>query len=75
MGTILLLLEIYSWCLIIYALISWVDPRRQNPVSQFLAVICEPVLTPIRRALPSMGGLDLSVLVAIVVIQVLVQVL
>jgi YggT family protein len=45
------------------------------PVAQFLYRITEPVLAPVRRALPSMGGIDLSPLVVILGIQILMGIL
>ena len=44
-------------------LMSWIDPRSSKPVSQFLYRITEPVLAPLRNALPKTGQLDLSPLV------------
>ena len=53
--------EIYSWLLIGRVIISWVNPDPYNPIVQFLIRITEPVLEPIRNAIPSFGGIDLSV--------------
>ena len=59
--------------LIVYAVLSWVQTR--SPISDVIARLCEPVLRPIRRVLPLLGGIDLSPLVALVVLQVLMIVL
>lgn len=67
------LLTIYMWIIIIRALISWVNPDPYNPIVRFLYQATEPVLYPIRRRLPFMGGIDLSpivVLLAILFLQV-----
>jgi len=67
------LLQIYMWVIIIRALISWVNPDPYNPIVRFLYQVTEPVLYPIRRRLPFMGGIDLSpiiVLLAILFLQV-----
>jgi YggT family protein len=67
------LLQIYMWVIIIRALISWVNPDPYNPIVRFLYQVTEPVLYPIRRRLPFMGGMDLSpiiVLLAILFLQV-----
>ena len=67
------LLQIYMWVIIIRALISWVNPDPYNPIIRFLYQVTEPVLYPIRRRLPFMGGMDLSpiiVLLAILFLQV-----
>lgn len=62
------LLNIYLWIIIIRALISWVNPDPYNPIVRFLYQATEPVLYPIRRRLPFMGGIDLSPLVVILAI-------
>ena len=52
--------------------ISWVNPDPYNPIVRFLYEITEPLLGRIRRFLPiSMGGLDLSPIILIVVIMFL----
>ena len=65
------LLDVYSWVIIAAALMSWVSPDPRNPVVMFLRQVTEPVLWPIRRLLPpwKTGGLDLSPLIVLLVIQ------
>ena len=62
------LLQIYMWVIIIRALISWVNPDPYNPIVRFLYQVTEPVLYPIRRRLPFMGGIDLSPIIVLLVI-------
>jgi YggT family protein len=51
----------YGWILLGRVLISWVNADPYNPIVRFLYVATEPVLAPVRRALPVYaGGLDLS---------------
>ncbi len=64
-------LTIYLWIVIIRAFISWVSPDPYNPVVQFLHKATDPVLNPISRALPPMGGMDLSPIVLILIIYFL----
>ena len=52
-------------------LISWIDPQGNMRITQILGEITEPILAPIRKVLPTMGMLDLSPLVAMLLIQVL----
>jgi YggT family protein len=61
--------------IIIRAIMSWVMPMDNSGLSRVLNDITEPVLAPIRRILPPLGGLDLSPLVAIILIQVISSVL
>ncbi len=71
------LLQVYSYVLLARALISWIpnlDPY--NPIVQFLYQITEPVLEPIRKLVPPLGGMiDISMLIAFFGIMVLQQIL
>ncbi|MBK5102107.1 MAG: YggT family protein [Desulfobacteraceae bacterium] len=65
-------LTLYMWIIIGRAVISWVNPDPYNAIVRFLTSVTEPVLYPIRRRLPSMGGIDFSpilVILAIIFIQ------
>jgi YggT family protein len=59
--------------IVLRAILSWfpIDPR--NPVAAFLHDITEPILAPIRQMMPRLGMLDLSPLVAIILIQLVAQ--
>lgn len=54
--------------LLAYAVLSWVQPHA--PVQATLERLCGPLLRPVRRRVPMVGGVDLSVLVLIIVLQV-----
>jgi YggT family protein len=55
----------------LYAIFSFFVPRGgDNPIMRVLGSIAEPMLGPLRRVLPSMGMLDLSPMVAIILLQV-----
>ena len=63
------ILTIYYWLILIRALISWVNPDPWNPIVQFLERATEPVLAPIRRAIPAFNfGIDLSPWIAFMVL-------
>jgi len=72
-----MLLNIYSYVLLARALMSWIpnlDPY--NPIVQFLYQITEPVLEPIRKLIPPLGGMiDISIIVAFFGIMILQYVL
>jgi YggT family protein len=68
-------LLIYLFVILIYVLMSWISPGAYNPATSLLASIAEPVLKPLRRFIPSIGGLDLSPLFALIGIQALTMVL
>ena len=61
-------LEFYKWVIIVNSLISWVNPDPYNPIVQFLQKVTEPVLYPIRRAIGYGIGIDLSPIIALLLI-------
>ena len=61
-------INIYMYIIIARAIISWVNPDPNNPIVRFLYQATEPVLSRVRRMLPTMGGLDLSPLIVLIVI-------
>ena len=65
--------NIYTLLLLVYAVISWVPDLRRGRWVYYLASVIEPVLVPIRRIIPPLGGLDLAFLVLLLVLQLLVQ--
>lgn len=64
-----LTLWFYLVAILIYAVLSWIGPRHESPIGSMLAEVVEPVLAPLRRILPPIGGLDLSPLVALLILQ------
>ncbi len=61
-------LSLYMWLIIGRAVISWVNPDPYNPIVRFLVSATEPVLSPIRRRLPMLGGIDFSPVIVILII-------
>jgi YggT family protein len=60
------------WLLVLgRVLLSWFDPAGRSPVGAFVISATEPILAPIRRALPRTGMLDLSPLIVLIVLSVL----
>jgi YggT family protein len=64
-----LLCEVYTLIIILRIIISWISPERSNVIWRILYQVTEPILSPLRRILPPMGVIDLSPLVAVVVLQ------
>jgi YggT family protein len=62
------LLNLYVFIMLAYALVSWV-PSLRGRWTDYVAMLVEPVLTPVRRIIPPLGGLDISFLVVILAIQ------
>lgn len=67
---ILLRVLLQGWMILLlgYAILSWVQP--QSPVLGTLDRLCAPVLRPVRRLVPLIGGVDLSVLVLLILLQI-----
>ncbi len=61
-------LGFFIFVVIARAVISWVNPDPYNPIVRFLIACTDPLSRPIRRYLPSMGGIDLSPFVLILVL-------
>jgi YggT family protein len=70
-----LLFNILQFAIIIRALLSWFNPREDNPLVRFLFDITEPILAPLRRIVPRLGMVDITPLVAILLMSVIQQVL
>jgi len=69
-----MLLSIYLYGIILYALLSMIAPGGYSPLQSVLASLCEPVLRPFRRIIPPISGLDLSPLWATLIILALLNV-
>ena len=68
-GVLGLFLKVFWFALIGSVILSWVAPGSYNPGAQLLNQICEPLLRPIRKVLPNLGGLDLSPIFAFLAIN------
>ncbi|MAF26775.1 MAG: YggT family protein [Gemmatimonadota bacterium] len=72
-GLLDILATLYVYVLIGNVICSWVGADPFNPVVRAIQSLSEPVLMRIRRYVPPLGGLDFSVLVAILLVQVVVK--
>ena len=70
-GVTALFLKIFFFALIVSVILSWVAPGSHNPGAELVNQICEPVLAPFRRLLPNLGGLDISPILAFLVLKLL----
>ncbi|WML49332.1 YggT family protein [Neobacillus sp. PS3-34] len=62
-------LYFYSWILIIYILMSWFPNAQNSAVGRFMERICEPYLEPFRKIIPPLGMIDISPIVAFMVLN------
>ncbi|MCK5003316.1 MAG: YggT family protein [Gammaproteobacteria bacterium] len=58
--------DIFIFAIFVQAILSWVNPDPYNPVSALLNSLTRPILQPIKKRLPLIGGLDLSTIVALI---------
>lgn len=58
--------DIFIVALFVQAILSWISPDPRHPVNSLLYHMTLPVLRPIRRHVPAMGGIDLSTLIALI---------
>jgi YggT family protein len=72
---LLLILNVYEIILLARVLMSWFRPDPYNPIVRFLYNATEPILAPIREALPATGGIDFSPLVAFLLLFALQRVI
>lgn len=60
---------VFFWAILIRVILSWVNPGLRHPASDIVHSLTEPVLEPARRALPAMGGFDLSPILVLIGLQ------
>jgi YggT family protein len=73
LGIIKLTLYILLYAVILQALMSWINPH--TPIAPVLDSLTRPLLRPLRRRMPLMGGVDLSPLVVFIFIELLLMLL
>lgn len=66
-----LALNVFLVSILIQVVLSWVNPGAYNPATKLLYSLNEPLLTPARRLIPPISGLDLSPIVVLIAIQLI----
>ena len=69
-----LIINIFLFAILIQVIMSWVNPGGYNPAIGLIHALTGPLLAPVRRRMPDMGGLDLSpmiVMIGLVVLEML----
>jgi YggT family protein len=67
-GTVL---NFYIFVLFLYVILSWIAPGTASPGAALIDTLSEPLLRPVRRVIPPLGGFDLSALFVIIALQAL----
>lgn len=60
--------QLIFWVMIIRAILSWIS-QGYNPIEALLHQLTEPLLAPVRKFIPPIGGLDLSMIVFLIALQ------
>jgi YggT family protein len=68
-----LVLKIYLFALLAYALMSFIAPGTHAPGTRLVSQLCEPVLRPVRKLIPPIGQIDFSVLWLSIIISALLM--
>lgn len=69
--TISLFFTFYIFVIFIQIILSWVAPQQYNPMTLLLHQISEPIIAPVRRFVPPMGGFDFSPLIVLLILNAL----
>ncbi|MDA0301200.1 MAG: YggT family protein [Chloroflexi bacterium] len=67
------LIEFLGFAIIIRSLLSWFPIDREGPVVQMLVSITDPVLEPLRKVIPPLGMLDLTPLIATILLFIVAR--
>ncbi len=65
------ILNFYIFVLFLYVILSWIAPGTASPGAALIDTLSEPLLRPVRRVIPPLGGFDLSALFVIIGLQAL----
>ncbi|GHU07318.1 YggT family protein [Betaproteobacteria bacterium] len=66
-----LTLYLFVVLLVAQAILSWFNPNPYTPLNQFIVPMTDPVLRPLRRIIPTISGIDLTPLLAILLVQII----
>ncbi len=70
-----LLFTLLTFAIIARAIVSWLPIDRYHPLIQFLDSITEPILAPLRRYVPMVGMMDITPIVALILLQIIQTIL
>jgi YggT family protein len=70
-GVLAALIQLLALAIFFRAILSWVVRDPYNPIVQALDAITEPILQPLRQIIPRMGMIDITPLVAIILLSVI----
>jgi YggT family protein len=68
---LLLVINFYSLIVFVAVVLSWLRLSPENPMVRVIAAMTEPVLAPMRKILPDLGGFDFSPMILLLILQLL----
>ena len=71
---ILLSLNLFMFAIFVRIILSWISPGQYNPATAIIGTLTEPLLRPVRKIIPAMGGFDISPIFVIIGIGALSRV-
>jgi len=71
----LLSLNLFMFAIFVRIILSWISPGQYNPATAIITTLTEPVLRPVRRLIPPLGGFDISPIFVIIGLGALTRVL
>lgn len=66
-----MMINVFFYAIIIQAIISWINPQGHNPINSLLYSVTAPVLRPVQKFIPPMGGMDISPIFALIGLKVI----
>ena len=73
---IYILCQLLAWLIFARAIMSWFPLNPRSGLVNFIYEVTEPILGPLRRAIPPLGGtIDISPMLAFIVLQIIAQVI
>ncbi len=68
-GFLAKIIGLYEIVIIVRIILTWVPHNANHPAAVFLHKITEPVLEPVRRIIPSIGGIDISPIIVFIILD------
>ena len=72
---VILSVNLFMFAIFIRIVLSWISPGQYNPATAIITTLTEPLLGPVRRIIPSMGGFDISPIFVIIALGALTRLL
>jgi len=72
---VLLSVNLFMFAIFVRIILSWISPGQHNPATAIISTLTEPLLRPVRRLIPALGGFDISPIFVIIALGALTRVL